>query len=146
MKRNSSQRAIAFSRDRRNSGVDLFIKQAESLMVFLQGHPEYDADTLAREYRRDMLRFLRGETSAAPPLPAHYFPPQIAAALADFTERALTAPSADLAAAFPREALALDQTPWRAAGVRLFGNWLSLLACRKAARDATSFAVARWGG
>ncbi len=30
-------------------GVDLFVKEEESLLVFLQGHPEYDADSLARE-------------------------------------------------------------------------------------------------
>ena len=42
------------------AGVDIFVKEAGSLQVFLQGHPEYDADTLAREYRRDLLRFLRG--------------------------------------------------------------------------------------
>ena len=128
------------------SGVDLFVKEARSLMVFLQGHPEYDADTLAREYRRDMLRFLRGEAPAAPRVPAHYFPPPIAAAAADFAARAASAPSAELAAAFPGEALALHRAPWRAAGVRIFGAWLALIARRKAARNATSFAVARWGG
>jgi homoserine O-succinyltransferase len=128
------------------SGVDLFIKQARSLIVFLQGHPEYDADTLAREYRRDMLRFLRGDSRAAPPLPAHYFPPAIAAALTDFAARTAAAPCANLAAAFPNEALELDEAPWRATGVRLFGNWLALIARRKAARSAPSFAVARWGG
>jgi homoserine O-succinyltransferase len=128
------------------AGVDLFVKEAGSLSVFLQGHPEYDADTLAREYRRDMLRFLRGEARTAPRLPAHYFPPSVAAALADFAARAAASPSADLAAAFPGAALALDRAPWRAAGVRLVRNWLALIARRKAARDATSFAVARWGG
>ena len=40
------------------AGVDLFVNEERSLEVFLQGHPEYDADTLAREYRRDLLRFL----------------------------------------------------------------------------------------
>ncbi len=128
------------------TGVDLFVKEAASLIVFVQGHPEYDADTLAREYRRDMLRFLRGEARAAPPVPARYFPPPIAAAVAAFAARAALAPSAELAAAFPAEALALDATPWRAAGVRLFGNWLALISRRKAAMSATSFAVARWGG
>ncbi len=128
------------------SGVDLFIKEAASLLVFLQGHPEYDADTLAREYRRDMTRFLRGEGSTAPRPPVHYFPPTIGAALADFAQRAALAPSANLAAAFPTAALSLDAAPWRAAGVRLFRNWLALIARRKAARNATSFAVARWGG
>ena len=128
------------------SGVDLFVKEARSLTVFLQGHPEYDADTLAREYRRDVLRFLSGEARAAPRPPTHYFPPPIAAALADFAGRAASAPSPDLAAAFPSEALALDEAPWRAAGVRLFRNWLALVARRKAERNAPSFAVARWGG
>jgi homoserine O-succinyltransferase len=128
------------------SGVDLFVREARSLFVFLQGHPEYDADTLAREYRRDVLRFLSGEARAAPCPPTHYFPPPIAAAVADFAGRAASAPSPDLAAAFPSEALALDEAPWRAAGVRLFRNWLALVARRKAERNAPSFAVARWGG
>jgi homoserine O-succinyltransferase len=38
----------------REGGVDMFVLEEESLSVFLQGHPEYDADTLAREYRRDV--------------------------------------------------------------------------------------------
>jgi homoserine O-succinyltransferase len=127
-------------------GVDLFIREAKSLMVFAQGHPEYDADTLAREYRRDLLRFLRGETPSAPPMPAHYFPLGAADALTDFSRSAASRAGDDLAAAYPAEALALDAAPWRAAGVRLVRNWLGLIARRKAARNAPSFAVARWGG
>jgi homoserine O-succinyltransferase/O-acetyltransferase len=128
------------------SGVDLFVREAGSLLVFLQGHPEYDADTLAREYRRDMLRFLRDETPAAPRAPEHYFSPEIAKLVADFAERAASAPASHLLAAFPIEALRAAQAPWRPASVRLFGNWLALVAQRKAARSALSFAVARWGG
>ena len=65
-------------------GVDLFVRKARSLLVFLQGHPEYEADTLAREHRRDLMRFLRGEATAPPRSPAHYYPPAAAAAVADF--------------------------------------------------------------
>ncbi len=36
--------------------------------IFVTGHPEYDADTLALEYRRD------SEQGLAVPVPAHYFP------------------------------------------------------------------------
>ena len=32
--------------------------------MFWQGHPEYDRDTLAREFRRDVLRYLSGERRA----------------------------------------------------------------------------------
>src|SRR5438477_4202129 len=42
--------------------VDTFVKQGKSLFVFFQGHPEYDANTLLLEYRRDVKRFLRHET------------------------------------------------------------------------------------
>ena len=55
------------------AGVDMFIKQGRSLFVFLQGHPEYDADSLLREYHRDVGRFLRGEREAYPQMPRDYF-------------------------------------------------------------------------
>ncbi|MDH6279918.1 homoserine O-acetyltransferase MetA [Prescottella agglutinans] len=41
---------------------------ADGRQVFVTGHPEYDADTLAREYRRD------SEQGLPVPVPAHYFP------------------------------------------------------------------------
>ena len=128
------------------SGVDMFVKDDKSLLLFLQGHPEYDADTLAREYRRDMTRFLRGEVASMPRPPDHYFPAPVAAALSDFAARAAAAPSAAITEAFPAAALAIDAAPWRAGATRLFGNWLAAIARRKAIRNATSFAVARWGG
>ena len=53
-------------------GVDLFTRPGRSLFVFAQGHPEYDATSLGREYLRDMGRFLRGE-GACPAIPENYF-------------------------------------------------------------------------
>ena len=40
----------------------------------------------------------------------------------------------------------IPDQPWRRAGVQLVHNWLGLVARRKAARNAATFAVARWGG
>ena len=57
----------------RGCGVDSFVKSFGSQFVFLQGHPEYDANSLAREYRRDMDRYLRGETERKPVRPSGYF-------------------------------------------------------------------------
>lgn len=48
------------------AGVDLFIKQRNSLFVFLQGHPEYEAETLLLEHRRDVRRFQSGESAWCP--------------------------------------------------------------------------------
>ena len=127
-------------------GVDLFVRKARSLLVFLQGHPEYEADTLAREHRRDLLRFLRGEMASAPNPPANYYPPAAAAAVANFARRAMAAPDAAVATGFPVSALSLIDEPWRQAGVQFVHNWLGLVARRKTARSAATFAVARWGG
>src|ERR1700691_2467541 len=57
------------------AGVDAFVKaeQDSSLFVFFQGHPEYGDDSLLREYRRDVGRFLRGECANCPALPQGYF-------------------------------------------------------------------------
>ena len=49
------------------------MKQRESLFVFFQGHPEYDAVTLLLEYRRDVGRYLRRERDTYPPMPQGYF-------------------------------------------------------------------------
>ncbi len=54
-------------------GVDCFTKCFGSQFVFLQGHPEYDANSLAREYRRDMGRYLRRKTDRRPSRPEGYF-------------------------------------------------------------------------
>ena len=56
-------------------GVDSFTKSFGIQFVFLQGHPEYDANSLAREYRRDLGRYLRRETETTPPRPKGYFTP-----------------------------------------------------------------------
>ncbi|MBI2718375.1 MAG: homoserine O-succinyltransferase [Rhizobiales bacterium] len=53
--------------------VDIFAKDAGSHFLFLQGHPEYDADSLMREYRRDVGRFLAGTRASYPEIPENYF-------------------------------------------------------------------------
>jgi homoserine O-succinyltransferase len=130
-------------------GVDIFVKQKQSLLVFLQGHPEYEDDSLAREFRRDMSRFLRGEQAALPSIPAGYFPPLVERSLAEFVERAWLDRRPELMSAFPDAgALGSGNAPWRPSAVQLYRNWLEIIAERKAAlmRDDGPIAVARLGG
>jgi homoserine O-succinyltransferase len=56
--------------------------------VFLQGHPEYSSDTLLREYRRDVSRYLRGESARYPTVPTDYLDPAAVEVLEDFAWRA----------------------------------------------------------
>jgi homoserine O-succinyltransferase len=84
-----------------DTGADLFIKNRNSLFVCFHGHPEYEPDTLLREYRRDTRRFLAGERHDYPEMPSGYFDLEAAAALTAFREQALSDHNPALIARFP---------------------------------------------
>ena len=112
------------------AGIDAFTKQWGSLFVFLQGHPEYDADTLFREYRRDAQRFLAGARDDLPVLPAHYFEPRTERAAAGFAAEALRRRMPESWALFPRDWAVRPELLrlWQASARQLYRNWLSQLA------------------
>jgi homoserine O-succinyltransferase/O-acetyltransferase len=116
------------------TGADVFIKQRQSLFVFLQGHPEYFADTLLREYRRDVGRFLSGEKDVYPAMPSGYFNEDAASASTAFQQRALRNRDVDLLSSFPTAEVTKTLVhAWRAPSVRIFANWLSYLNAGMAA-------------
>lgn len=116
------------------AGVGLFVKQkTKSLFVYAQGHPEYGIETLLKEYRRDVRRFLRKERETYPSMPRGYFSPSVTESLAKFHERALSESNESVLAAFPDSSILRTlQNGWHGAGLRFYRNWLSYLATRKA--------------
>jgi homoserine O-succinyltransferase len=116
-----------------DTGLDMFIKQGKSLLLFIQGHPEYQEHTLLREYRRDIGRFLRGEVSTYPNMPKGYFDAAATAYFLKFQERALTDRSRDMLAELSDDIPgSISTNAWRPSAVRLYRNWLSLIAASKA--------------
>ena len=110
------------------AGADIFLKRPDSVFVFLQGHPEYDAGALSREYRRDVARYLVGRRDDYPELPSGYFDAATAATLLEFREQATHRRDAELVARLELMlAGRIFANPWRPAALRLFTNWLSLL-------------------
>jgi homoserine O-succinyltransferase/O-acetyltransferase len=107
------------------AGVDAFVKEPEggSLFVFFQGHPEYDADTLLREYRRDVGRFLRD----------------------DFRTRATGEGRGTLLGAFPTAGLAAGaEHSWHDTAIGFYRNWIDYLKDQKSSRrTSTSIEGAR---
>lgn len=112
------------------AGVDTFVKQQKrSLFVYFQGHPEYDAHSLLGEYRRDIGRFLRGESEFYPTMPKNYFDPRAEELLAVFQQRAVSEQRPELFARFPLERVAITLTkPWHVAAIRIYHNWISYIA------------------
>jgi homoserine O-succinyltransferase len=114
------------------SGADMFTKQTSSLLVFFQGHPEYEETTLLREYRRDVGRFLRGQQAHYPTLPHGYFGAAALELLSAFETRARAAPDAQLLPDFPLSPIAATlRNTWSAGATGIYRNWLALLASRQ---------------
>ncbi len=111
------------------AGVHMFVSPDQLRMVYMQGHPEYDYNSLLKEYKREVIRFLNKEIDAPPPYPEHYFSEK-AVHLAEaylkqaHVARALGEPIPD----FPEGDFAalLDNT-WGDTGKALFNNWLGLV-------------------
>jgi len=117
------------------AGVDIFVKQRKSLFLFFQGHPEYDADTLSREYRRDVGRFLRGERESYPRMPKGYFDDPTSTILEAFRVRALGDRRDELLTDFPTEYIGGRlQNTWHSTALCTYRNWLDYIVERKASR------------
>jgi homoserine O-succinyltransferase/O-acetyltransferase len=115
------------------AGVDLFVKQKRSsLFMHFQGHPEYQEQTLSKEYRRDVKRFLRGERDTYPILPVSYFDSQTEDLLAKFQESAMNDCREDRASEIPAAVEKPAQCAWRGPATGIYKNWIQMLACRQA--------------
>lgn len=111
-----------------HAGVNLFAKERNSLFVFAQGHPEYEPDTLLKEYQRDVSRYLSAEREIYPCIPAGCFDGAREAELVRFRDLAHARRSPDLMAAFPTPTPNHMRVYSSSGTARLFRNWLRLIA------------------
>jgi homoserine O-succinyltransferase/O-acetyltransferase len=109
------------------AGVDIFAKQLGSQFVFFQGHPEYDALSLEREYLRDISRFLAGQCDTYPTLPVGYFDAETEQSLLGFEQRARVERRPGLSVELPDRTLRQDNAAG-AAATAIFKNWLHYLS------------------
>jgi homoserine O-succinyltransferase/O-acetyltransferase len=102
------------------AGVDTFVKQIErSLFVFMQSHPEYDANSLKREYHRDIARFHGGLRDQFPAIPRNYFDSDIAAEL-----EALRDDPTNHERSYELLDPVEPENSWRPMTIQLYRNWL----------------------
>jgi homoserine O-succinyltransferase len=122
-----------------NAGVDCFIKQDRSLFLFFQGHPEYQSETLLLEYRRDVGRFVRGESASYPSIPRGYFNEHALRELAEIQRRATEQPQeetlARLAALFSATG---KENGWHESASTIYRNWLEYISSEKQLRLESS--------
>ncbi|MBO67302.1 MAG: homoserine O-succinyltransferase [Acidiferrobacteraceae bacterium] len=110
------------------AGVHLATSPDGCRFIFFQGHPEYDHNSLLKEYKREVNRFIAEERDDYPQVPANYFSESDIDVLSSY-ERAARVESQkkdSRIAEFPEDSLYVNNT-WRSAGEVVFGNWLTLV-------------------
>lgn len=110
------------------AGVHAAVSGDDLRRVYWQGHPEYDVNSLLKEYKREVLRHFNGERDL-PVFPEHYISEDAASRLTDYIGQARRAHEAGAVLPdFPEAAVAprLKNT-WAAAGQVFMDNWLDLV-------------------
>lgn len=116
------------------AGVNMFVKKIRtSLMVHFQGHPEYAADTLFREYRRDVKRFLTHDREDYPLQPEGYFSRAALKVHGEFRAQAISDRRIELMESFPASGFTAGlEHSWRSPSIRIYRNWLDHLLRNRA--------------
>jgi homoserine O-succinyltransferase len=110
-------------------GVHLATSPDGLRFVLFQGHPEYDAISLLKEYKREMQRFISGDCAEAPALIAHYFSRRSRAILAEYHAQVQQSCRAGVEPpVFPEDLLspALQNT-WHDSAQVIMSNWIGLV-------------------
>lgn len=110
------------------AGVHLAVSPDMMRFVYFQGHPEYDRNSLLKEYKREVTRYLSGELDNFPPAPDNYFSQEAEPLIADLRRRAEANRHPLLIDDFPEGALlrCADNT-WGDSARTVFNNWLGLV-------------------
>ncbi len=110
-------------------GVHMAVSPDGFRVVYFQGHPEYDANSLLKEYRREILRYLDGELNGPPPVPEHYLSAEARVIAQRYIDAVIAAKSSARSLPdFPDKELEglLDNT-WGDTAKAIFNNWLGLI-------------------
>ena len=94
-----------------------------------QGHPEYDAISLLKEYRREVVRYIKGIRQHYPPYPENYLFDTARDILEDYKQHVERA-QGDYSQLkqFPEQQLSeLVDNTWSDTGKAIVNNWLGLV-------------------
>jgi homoserine O-succinyltransferase len=111
------------------AGVHLAVSPDLFRLVFFQGHPEYDAISLLKEYKREVTLFSDGKREDYPPFVENYFPEQCEAILDEHRERILAAKKRGTPMPHFPESLSasyLDNT-WHDSAEAVLNNWIGMV-------------------
>ncbi len=111
------------------AGVQMAV-EPDGRRLYFQGHPEYEAVSLLKEYKREVLRYLNEEREDYPPLPDNTFNGPAGELAGEFREWVLSRSGTEplMIEEFPEDELAQEMRhSWKDVSRQLFFNWLASL-------------------
>jgi len=123
------QAGLTVLADSSEAGPHLAVSPDQFRIVYFQGHPEYDAVSLLKEYKREVFRYLSDERESPPRYPENYFPEAAREIASQFIIQALTAKaSGEELPEFPESELqSMVDNTWGDTGKAIVNNWLGLV-------------------
>ena len=108
------------------AGVHLAVSEDLFRIVYFQGHPEYDINSLLKEYKREVLLFINKQRDDYPPMPENYFNVQVQAILIEFKEALLKSLAQKKnAPEFPENIIhSLLHNTWHDTAEAVINNWI----------------------
>lgn len=110
-------------------GVHMASSPDRVRVIYMQGHPEYDASSLLKEFRRELRRFAQGERDDPPPLPENYFSAEAEQLALQALDRALRARTSgnEFDDTLEADLDGLLDNTWSDTAKAIFNNWLGLV-------------------
>ncbi|MGK5091031.1 homoserine O-succinyltransferase [Deltaproteobacteria bacterium TL4] len=112
-----------------DGGVHMAVSPDNLSIFYFQGHPEYDSNSLLKEYKREVQKFLSGELESYPTSPQNYFSSASEVIIEEYKQMIYVAKKRGTPIPpFPEQRIEdhLDNT-WRDTGKAIFNNWLGLV-------------------
>jgi len=110
-------------------GVHMAVSPDQFRVVYFQGHPEYDYNSLLKEYRRELRRFLAGELQHLPPFPENYLSDDARRIVDDYVAEAKRqhARGGEIADTLERQLRDKLDNTWGDTAKAIVNNWLGLV-------------------
>jgi len=109
----------------KTGGPHMAVSTDQFRKIFFQGHPEYDINSLLKEYKREVQRHLSGEVETAPPFPEHYFSVEAQQIARDMLTAAKK--SGELPVSFENKLEDILDNTWGDTAKAIVSNWLGLV-------------------
>lgn len=112
-----------------DGGVHLAASPDEFRVIYFQGHPEYDVNSLLKEFKREVLRYCSGDIDAPPPFPENYFKGQAQQLASAWLQQArlIRESGADMDAFDERQFESHLDNTWGDTAKAIIANWLGLV-------------------